>query len=124
MLNTVRGIEKEEKSPARSPPSHSEDKLKRIVDDNRRKDFERFQPRRWREGDVYAPHDLSPEESTKFKNQRKVDIDVFDALAINPLHEYKVQWPNLVLNLGCINVDWTEFLNNVGIHELDGSYQT
>lgn len=58
----------------------------------------------WREGDVYAPHDLSPVEQLKAKaartparanNMRPVNTrksggkDVLDDLNINPIKEYK-----------------------------------
>lgn len=62
-------------------------------------DFEKFQSRRWREGDVYSPHDLSHEEMKKWKVPQKARDDVFDVLGINPLHEYKVSNPPLgILN--------------------------
>ena len=54
------------------------------------KDLERYQSRKWREGDIYSPHDLSPEEMEKWRVPTKVKEDVFDILGINPLHEYKV----------------------------------
>lgn len=57
---------------------------------NRAKDLETFQNRQWREGDVYSPHDLSWEEMQKWKKPKKVAVDAFDTLGINPLHEYKV----------------------------------
>ena len=47
----------------------------------------------WREGDVYAPHDLGSVEMARWKKatplgkQRK---DVCDTLGVNPLHLYKV----------------------------------
>lgn len=54
------------------------------------KDLENYQVRRWKEGDIYSPHDLSPEEMNKWKEGKNVTEDVFDILGINPLHEYKV----------------------------------
>ena len=57
---------------------------------NRAKDLEMFQNRQWKEGDVYSPHDLSWEEMQKWKKPKKVAVDAFDTLGINPLHEYKV----------------------------------
>jgi hypothetical protein len=62
----------------------------RLQATQRLRDFEKFQPRKWKEGDVYSPHDLSWEEMEKWKKNPKVSIDAFDALGINPLHEYKV----------------------------------
>lgn len=49
--------------------------------------------RRWMVGDVYAPHDLSGLEQSKWKRLRrrtKPKQDVFDQLGINPIHHYKV----------------------------------
>lgn len=54
------------------------------------KKIERLQYRYWKGGDVYAPHDLSPEEQKKWKRRHSPSIDAFDFLGINPLHEYKV----------------------------------
>ena len=56
----------------------------------RARDLEQLQVRRWKAGDVYAPHDLSPVEMQKWRQRHRSTTDVFDALAINPLHEYKV----------------------------------
>lgn len=59
-----------------------------------RADLERQMTRRWKAGDVYAPHDLSGVEMSKWRqNQRKgrPQKDVFDLLAINPIDQYKVR---------------------------------
>lgn len=53
-------------------------------------DLERQIHRKWKAGDVYAPHDLSPVEQMKWQKRRPREIDAFDELGINPLHEYKV----------------------------------
>lgn len=50
--------------------------------------------RRWKQGDVYAPHDLTGAEMAKWKKLRRKDKpkhDVLDQLNINPLHHYKVR---------------------------------
>ncbi|KAL8710819.1 MAG: hypothetical protein Q9220_004622 [cf. Caloplaca sp. 1 TL-2023] len=65
-------------------------------------DLERNIHRRFRPGDIYAPHDLSSTEQQKWRarNNNSInaarsagaatpDRDVFDHLAINPLNEYK-----------------------------------
>ena len=52
--------------------------------------LEEFQIRAWKQGDVYAPHDLTPAEMYKWKTRSRPSMDAFDALAINPLDEYKV----------------------------------
>ncbi|CAD0107505.1 unnamed protein product [Aureobasidium uvarum] len=54
-------------------------------------DFERQMTRKWKDGDVYAPHDLSGVEMAKWqKGQPKgrPKKDVFDMLKINPLNHY------------------------------------
>jgi small subunit ribosomal protein S18 len=48
--------------------------------------------RKWKVGDVYAPHDLSPAEMNKWRTRVKPSRDPFDVLAINPIHEYKVSY--------------------------------
>ena len=53
-------------------------------------DLERQIHRKWKAGDVYAPHDLSPVEQMKWQKRRPRETDAFDELGINPLHEYKV----------------------------------
>ncbi|KAL2358565.1 ribosomal protein S18, partial [Cryomyces antarcticus] len=61
-----------------------------------RSELEKQMTRRWKGGDVYAPHDLSGMEMRKWRQQKKVvrrggkgGMDVFDSLAINPINEYK-----------------------------------
>jgi hypothetical protein len=55
------------------------------------KDLGRQAPRRWHAGDVYAPHDLSSVEASKWKAyQRRPEKDVFDMLGENPIKHYKV----------------------------------
>ena len=57
----------------------------------RGKDLEKLMIRKWKPGDVYAPHDLSPVEMEKWRKRKAGDRDVFDMLGINPLAEYKVR---------------------------------
>lgn len=46
--------------------------------------------RKWKVGDVYAPHDLTGPEQAKWKKSRQLPKnDAFDALGIDPLNEYK-----------------------------------
>ncbi|KAI9750896.1 MAG: hypothetical protein M4579_006258 [Chaenotheca gracillima] len=52
-------------------------------------DVERLMHRRFKQGDVYAPHDLSSTEMIKWRRRNKPTKDAFDALAINPIDEYK-----------------------------------
>lgn len=58
-----------------------------------RQDLERQLTRRWKAGDVYAPHDLSGIEMGKWKQvspKGRPKKDVLDMLKINPLDHYKV----------------------------------
>lgn len=49
-------------------------------------------PRKWKEGDIYAPHDLSIGEAKKWKKiVRRPEKDCFDMLGKNPLLFYKVR---------------------------------
>ncbi|KAK1991274.1 ribosomal protein S18 [Colletotrichum falcatum] len=52
-------------------------------------DFVKQMPRRWRAGEVYAPHDLSPVEMDKWRKGKRPNIDVVDLLNINPLDHYR-----------------------------------
>jgi len=71
---------------ARKSESNREKLLKRSESEK----YLRQMPRHWRLGDVYAPHDLSPEEATKFQSIQPVHHDVCDLLGMNPLDEYRV----------------------------------
>lgn len=58
------------------------------------KDYEMQMTRRWRTGDVYAPHDLSGIEMAKWKKVRrkgKSRWDVLDQLGMDPREYYKVR---------------------------------
>lgn len=50
--------------------------------------------RRWKTGDVYAPHDLSAVEMEKWKKRGRPGMDALDVLNLNPLDEYKVRSPH------------------------------
>ena len=54
------------------------------------KGLEKQRLRRFKAGDVYSPHDLSPAEMRKWGNKQSSKVDAFAALGINPIHEYKV----------------------------------
>ncbi|TAQ86328.1 hypothetical protein B7494_g5346 [Chlorociboria aeruginascens] len=56
---------------------------------NLEKGLSRQISRRWRPGDVYAPHDLSAVEMAKWKKREYPKWDVFDALDLDPMVEYK-----------------------------------
>ncbi len=79
--------------PASNKVSAHDRMRERLADVNkvrRALDMERQIHRRWKAGDVYAPHDLSSEEQQKWQKRRPRESDAFDQLGINPLHEYKV----------------------------------
>jgi small subunit ribosomal protein S18 len=56
--------------------------------------------RKFRPGDVYAPHDLTGIEANKYKTKAQATVpaksvkgqkrDIFDVLGIDPLNEWKV----------------------------------
>jgi len=50
----------------------------------------RMLTRRFKAGDVYAPHDLSGTEMLKWKQRKMPEHDVFDVLNFNPLDHYRV----------------------------------
>ncbi|EME42020.1 hypothetical protein DOTSEDRAFT_72950 [Dothistroma septosporum NZE10] len=57
-----------------------------------RKDLEQQAIRRWKPGDVYAPHDLSGVEMSKWKRIRRKPrpkYDVIDQLGLDPLKLYR-----------------------------------
>lgn len=72
-------------------------KLDRIRVENEMKsisergDLARQSTRRWKEGEAYAPHDLSFNEMIKWKKPKQPTKDVFDLLGLNPLDHYKVR---------------------------------
>jgi len=51
--------------------------------------------RRWKAGDVYAPHDLSEVEMAKWKKRERPNRDAFDVLDFNPMDHYRVRTPLL-----------------------------
>ena len=53
-------------------------------------DLSRQITRRWKAGDVYAPHDLSAVEMRKWKNRGRPVMDVFDVLDFDPIANYRV----------------------------------
>lgn len=57
---------------------------------NLKKDLTKQITRRWRAGDVYAPHDLSGVEMMKWKRRSQPDHDVFDIINFNPEEHYRV----------------------------------
>lgn len=71
-------------------------------------------PRRWKAGDVYAPHDLSSAEMQKWKKRGRPEIDAFDLLDMNPIEEYKVYIFSLAVqfrNCACFGVSGNANVN-------------
>ena len=92
-LRLVKDLAAAAHRPARNKVSAYErtrDRLADVAKARRTLDLERQIYRKWKAGDVYAPHDLSPVEQTKWQKRRPRETDAFDQLGINPLHEYKV----------------------------------
>ncbi|KAI0407638.1 ribosomal protein S18 [Xylaria palmicola] len=56
---------------------------------NRHDDYLRQMSRRWRAGDVYAPHDMSPSEVAKSRKNTSHGQDVVDMLGLRPLDMYR-----------------------------------
>lgn len=82
-----------------------------------RKGLEQQQIRRWNVGDVYAPHDLSGVEQSKWKRLKQKPRprwDVLDQLNINPMDHYKVCWRILDMlapvSQPCVEQPLTPFL--------------
>lgn len=86
-----------------SPSSLRRGNVAGLKEAQERKDFEKMMTRRFREGDVYAPHDLTSAEAKKWKNPGRHQpvvaagslkgkkADILDMLNVNPLKEYKVR---------------------------------
>ncbi|OCK83710.1 ribosomal protein S18 [Lepidopterella palustris CBS 459.81] len=56
----------------------------------KRGQFEQQMWRKWKSGDVYAPHDLTGSEQAKWKRTKTTPkMDAFDVLKLNPINEYK-----------------------------------
>ena len=55
--------------------------------------------RRWKAGDVYAPHDLSSVEMQKWRKKRPISSDAFAALDLDPRKEYKVRYSSFDHNM-------------------------
>ncbi|KAI0434313.1 ribosomal protein S18 [Xylaria sp. FL1042] len=52
-------------------------------------DYMRQLPRRWRAGDVYSPHDMSPSEMAKWRKNTARKKDLVDLLGLRPLDMYR-----------------------------------
>ncbi|KAI0885453.1 ribosomal protein S18 [Annulohypoxylon maeteangense] len=56
---------------------------------NQNDEYSRQMTRRWRSGDVYSPHDLSPAEMGKWRRNQSRKKDLVDMLGLNPLDMYR-----------------------------------
>lgn len=56
----------------------------------KREELARYASRKWKVGDVYSPHDLSPSEMLEWSEPQRPTKDIIDILGINPLDHYKV----------------------------------
>lgn len=56
---------------------------------NQSNDYARQMTRRWKVGDVYAPHDLSPSEMGKWRRSQARKKDLVDMLGLRPLDMYR-----------------------------------
>ncbi|KAI1468138.1 ribosomal protein S18 [Daldinia caldariorum] len=61
----------------------------KLRENGRAEDFLRQLPRRWRAGDVYAPHDMSPSEMNKLRRTQARKRDLVDVLGLSPLDMYR-----------------------------------
>lgn len=69
--------------------THAEDMRDRLESLQRAREIRKQMSRRWKPGDVYSPHDLSPVEQTKWRRVKRTEHDVFDELAMDPLAQWK-----------------------------------
>src|SRR2546423_4306438 len=74
-----------------SPAERAEQRRKEQADAQAKAMDKNF-TREWKQGDIYAPHDLSAAEARKWRKKYTPTIDAFDALSLNPLDLYKVRF--------------------------------
>ncbi|KAI1344820.1 ribosomal protein S18 [Xylariaceae sp. FL0016] len=60
-----------------------------LQSNSRNTDYTRQLPRKWKVGDVYAPHDLSPQEMAKFRRNTRRQMDLVDMLGLHPADMYR-----------------------------------
>ena len=61
-----------------------------MLDNRLKDDITKQIKRRWKAGDVYAPHDLSGVEVQKWSKNEQPSRDIFDMLNFDPLSNYWV----------------------------------
>ena len=90
---------------ARRNQRAEEEKQRDLEREYSRADLEKQIPRKFKVGDVYAPHDLSGVEMAKWKKLRrkgKQRADVVDQLGVDPRVHYKVCYPTLGRDWGYV----------------------
>lgn len=68
----------------------SDNTAQRAKENTNRENLARQSTRNWKPGDIYAPHDLSPQEMVKWKQPKQPKRDIIDMLGLNPLDHYRV----------------------------------
>jgi small subunit ribosomal protein S18 len=93
-----KAAERKKRLEAEGPPTTADEVQKYA----RAADLSKQITRRWKAGDIYAPHDLSGVEMAKWKKRGQPNHDVFDVLDINPMDHYRVRasLPHLLLYVG------------------------
>lgn len=69
---------------------HGGNMTQRAKEITNRANLARQSTRNWKSGDIYAPHDLSPQEMIKWKAPKQPTKDIIDMLGLNPLDHYRV----------------------------------
>ena len=70
-----------------------------VAQEKRNSGYSRMITRKWNEGDVYAPHDMSGAEMRKGRRSRRMP-DLVDRYKIRPLDMYKVSFSGFFLRGG------------------------
>lgn len=82
----------------------SDNTAQRAKEATNRENLARQSTRNWKPGDIYAPHDLSPQEMIKWKQPKQPSKDIIDMLGLNPLDHYRVRRPPVWISRGGISV--------------------
>lgn len=77
----------------RRPGQPSLTTIQEIENAKKASDLSKQITRRWKAGDVYAPHDLSAVEMEKWRARDAPKHDIFDVLDFKPLDNYRVRLP-------------------------------
>ncbi|CAL3967722.1 hypothetical protein PZA11_003946 [Diplocarpon coronariae] len=81
--------EKRKRELMESQRMRSSNSTEEFINHNLAADLSKQITRRWKAGDIYAPHDLSEVEMQKWKRRGRPQYDVFDVLDFNPLEHYR-----------------------------------